>query len=734
MSTKPPPARSPHLSATKSGATTSIGSKTSPHFPPSHLYPEVSRSSSRAQQGVRRSGLTAQQDGTNGTSFKATTALIRRILVPQTATTGYGSDQNIARERVNPPPLEELLPPLTSSNEVDLQLYALIALVMKEFIHTWFLKITPDTTFTEELLQVIAHCTRAIEQRLRRVDIEGLILDEIPALIEAHVHAYRTAFRSPLAARSQTHFRAVYHTLNPHRALSPVPDTAAPATVSKQKENEAMYRQLLAQGILAVLLPTEDLENMCLRTLVGDILADLLLGEIVSDKLCEGWFIWETVIRLVTELQRENAGLDQKRQSEMFTTLASSEVEGQNNDNSSRGDQSRFSVWLWGVLQFCYLIILSIRFVARGLYRAATTPLPSITARSSVSTSNASSVKEWTEGNIVRVPVIKYRLFGMISQIMDIPRRMPWLGGSLALVQHLLLAGPGHLGETGGIIDRFLRETIQDHLLPPTLLPLLLLSIRTTLFPSNTRPVPASPRELQTPEPEGMVDSSSSRINLSSAELEGPSPQLAALQEVSSSGHPSESNKKAIKRACAVSIASLIPRQAALAVFAVPAPIGSKASSSATIPGESSSSSEGKSSPAKNQAHLIQLPTSSPPTSMNTPYKSGAKSEFGPQRDHEISGSGGDQHRVASQLTGGKGNSNSASSTSSLAQNHNQDGGEDSQWELVVSAIERDILDLFSDSYCNKHLMFAIVETVLVKIVPELAEHSVAELMNERGL
>lgn len=64
------------------------------------------------------------------------------------------------------------------------------------------------------------------------------------------------------------------------------------------------------------------------------------------------------------------------------------------------------------------------------------------------------------------------------------------------------------------------------------------------------------------------------------------------------------------------------------------------------------------------------------------------------------------------------------------------DGGEDDQQEResLLSTIETDVLDLCSDSYCNKHLMFAIVETVLVKVIPELAEHGVAELMNERGL
>lgn len=36
-------------------------------------------------------------------------------------------------------------------------------------------------------MNVIAHCTRALEQRLRNVDLESLLLDELPELLEVHV-------------------------------------------------------------------------------------------------------------------------------------------------------------------------------------------------------------------------------------------------------------------------------------------------------------------------------------------------------------------------------------------------------------------------------------------------------------------------------------------------------------------------------------------------------------------
>jgi hypothetical protein len=51
-----------------------------------------------------------------------------------------------------------------------------------------------------------------------------------------------------------------------------------------------------------------------------------------------------------------------------------------------------------------------------------------------------------------------------------------------------------------------------------------------------------------------------------------------------------------------------------------------------------------------------------------------------------------------------------------------------------LETIESDILALFADEYCNKHLVFAIIELVLVRLLPELRERSVGELLEDRGV
>jgi hypothetical protein len=142
----------------------------------------TAQTTTNSQNGLPNVGSSKARSGArplfnDPASDRSTLFLIRRTLCPNLAEKG----------RNTPAPINEILPPLTSSNEVDLQLYAFIAIIIREFVHTWYTKITPDSVFVEEVVQIIAHCTRALEQRLRNVDIESLVFDELPDILDVHI-------------------------------------------------------------------------------------------------------------------------------------------------------------------------------------------------------------------------------------------------------------------------------------------------------------------------------------------------------------------------------------------------------------------------------------------------------------------------------------------------------------------------------------------------------------------
>ncbi|KAI2973019.1 hypothetical protein CBS147323_2114 [Aspergillus niger] len=400
------------LSHLKAGPTTSSSKSTA--VPSSPTLQSFAQAPTRPQPVKYAS----REDPVNATSDKATIALIRRILCPQAGNHGGAT---------TPQPPEDLLPPLTSSNEVDRQLYALIAIIVKEFVFTWYSKITSDQVLVSELLQVIAHCTRALEQRLREIDVAQLFLDEIPALVERHV-----------------------------TCLSPIPDPSDAQAVAQQRENESIYRQLLVHGMLAVLLPTDDLENASLRTLLGDILADLVLGNAVAGKISEGWFLWDSITKVVDRVGRNEqeedvatATLGQRSRLHKYGLLSQ---EAFTEGHSSSHVQVPVPDWIWQALQYAYMIYVTLRFIVIGLFRVASAPPVTASLTPCPPTSNADGTPSCATSK--KRPVLDYRLYGMVSQVMDVPQRMPWLCGMLALIQYLILAGPGRLGDTDSVLDR----------------------------------------------------------------------------------------------------------------------------------------------------------------------------------------------------------------------------------------------------------------------------------------
>ncbi len=51
--------------------------------------------------------------------------------------------------------------------------------------------------------------------------------------------------------------------------------------------------------------------------------------------------------------------------------------------------------------------------------------------------------------------------------------------------------------------------------------------------------------------------------------------------------------------------------------------------------------------------------------------------------------------------------------------------------DALVEEVEH-VLDVLGDRYANKHLVFAIIELVVVRLIPELAQRGADDLLAER--
>lgn len=253
----------------------------------------------------------------------------------------------------------------------------------------------------------------------------------------------------------QANPREVYHSLHPLPALSPVPRADDPTSVAEQAKNEAAYRQLLVHSVLAVLLPTEDLENGCLTALVGQIFSELIIANAVANKLSEPWLIYEVLIiasRVI--LQKRTPGNE--------------DIPDKSGAQGSSGERRwSISALFWTVLQWCFLATSFVRaLVAIAL---ASRSVPFRASRSKADGKNVTDQKGGLEGmqpaslyetrpegrpEPVKVPVFAFRCWAAISNLIEMDARMPWLHGTLSLFQWMAMAGPGRIAGVDGRLDR----------------------------------------------------------------------------------------------------------------------------------------------------------------------------------------------------------------------------------------------------------------------------------------
>lgn len=232
-----------------------------------------------------------------------------------------------------------------------------------------------------------------------------------------------------------------------------MPRPEDPDSVAAQAENEAAYRQLLVSAFLAILLPTEDLENRCLTALVGQIFSELIIGNAVANRLSEPWLVWELfIIAARTAGRRNSAEADGRHRSERSRSTSQ-------NGRHFLSIQSLF----WTILQFCFLAVSFIRTAAVMLVTSGS--LPRRVARDASPRKDA-NMSETSAGSVglthtseadpqpSKIPVLAFRCWSAVSNLAEMGERVPWLCGTLSMLQWMAVMGPGQIANVDGRLDR----------------------------------------------------------------------------------------------------------------------------------------------------------------------------------------------------------------------------------------------------------------------------------------
>lgn len=226
-----------------------------------------------------------------------------------------------------------------------------------------------------------------------------------------------------------------------------------PVTVSEQQENEAVYRQLLVQAVLAILLPTEDLENPCLTALVGQIFSELIIGNVIANKASQPWLLYEGICITARVL-------DEKKTRAAARIVSG--AHGQSNFGLAARKHRSWSVqgFFVSLIHVAIIITTAIRFLV-GIVsefmslppRAMFTPEKGH-GDATVNSNNPDQQPSNDASPQIKAPVLTFKLWSSFGKLAEMDLRMPWLWGFASLLQTAAVHGPGHLAGLDGPFDR----------------------------------------------------------------------------------------------------------------------------------------------------------------------------------------------------------------------------------------------------------------------------------------
>jgi hypothetical protein len=182
----------------------------------------------------------------------------------------------------------------------------------------------------------------------------------------------------------------------------------------------------------------------------------------------------------------------------------------------------------------------------------------------------------------------------------------------------------------------------------------------------------------------------------------------------------SDAELRALRKRCAASIAAALPRVVKQVYFG--RGLGS-ATGTQQQPGTLNSPPADTTTTSTSQHNPgPPHPSSDPPPPLGDNPKAGSGSSSSTRE----AGSRRRRRRAATTAPTSTTNTTSATTTTPTTSIN------PAEEEQILAEIDASILDVFADAYCNKHLAYAVLELVVVRLMPELAEKGIAELWEER--
>ncbi|CAN6638330.1 hypothetical protein TRVA0_017S00298 [Trichomonascus vanleenenianus] len=328
------------------------------------------------------------------------------------------------------PNWKQELPRLSRSDGVNLQLYALVALICRHFVQSWHSLITQDQAFVFEILKAIAAASHQIEGRLASINFYNALLDDLPYILNCHLSDLRSA-KEQFAAGIVPYesVEDAFSRRSPHRAL-------------ESDESEQLFLKLLSKGLVATLVDDDTAHSDCSTSFLAAVVNSIGLKNAV-ERLSEPWALYEIIIKVISIVKPppQQAHEPSKAQAEPPMPFG-----------QQIGHYYNQTVGLLGGF-----LSSGGRFVAYI-----------------VSLSNSKQPTD--SGN----PLVTRQLFPLVSSLTCLSQRAPLLASTLQM-----LSVPLRRGTLNQLTTQAANQFIDDNVRCEKMAIMILKNARTTLFPNN---------------------------------------------------------------------------------------------------------------------------------------------------------------------------------------------------------------------------------------------------------
>lgn len=192
----------------------------------------------------------------------------------------------------------------------------------------------------------------------------------------------------------------------------------------------------------------------------------MIIGNGIGEKACEPWVIWDGITNIAEIVQARVLKVEIQDNVDESNT-------NESNTTSEVNDAQDASNILWSALGpvFHYMLIICNMLRSVVIMLVGTSSLPSRLPLASMvsgsvtvgqdlasptySLDTAGTKSSQSESPPFTRPILSMSIWKCASDLLDLDARMPWLSATFSMIQWWARHGPGHVGETDGVIDRY---------------------------------------------------------------------------------------------------------------------------------------------------------------------------------------------------------------------------------------------------------------------------------------